>query len=181
MYCAYIYIYIHTYICMYIYIYIHTHIQIRATLGDGPLPSESELLELAPNLTYYILMYEYYILSHPSPGCIYIYIYIYIYTFNIYIYIYMNIICKNSTIIYACIKLHYDIFHDITSCYNMLCYVMLSYTPNLPTNIVDFRGFDSSTILVLRGGTLMSVGNSPESLSQAMLGGCNVSREIGRT
>ena len=44
-------------------------------------------------------------------------------------------------------------------------------TPNLPTNIVDFRGFDSSTILNLRGGILMSIGDFPESLSQAMLVG----------
>ena len=44
-------------------------------------------------------------------------------------------------------------------------------TPNLPTNIVDFRGFDSSIIFILRGGTLMSIGNFPESLSRAMLVG----------
>ena len=31
-------------------------------------------------------------------------------------------------------------------------------TPNPPTNIVDFRGFDSSTILILRGGIIMSIG-----------------------
>ena len=33
------------------------------------------------------------------------------------------------------------------------------YTPNLPTNIVDFRGCDSSVILFLRGGILMSKGD----------------------
>ena len=43
-------------------------------------------------------------------------------------------------------------------------------TANLPTNIVDFGGFDSSIMLCLRGGILMSMGNFPESLSQAMLG-----------
>ena len=53
-------------------------------------------------------------------------------------------------------------------------------TPNLPTNIVDFRGFDSSIISIERCGILMSIGDLPESLSQAMLVGCNVSREIGR-
>ena len=42
-------------------------------------------------------------------------------------------------------------------------------TPNLPTNIVDFRGFDSSIMLILKKGILMSIGNLPESLSQAML------------
>ena len=53
-------------------------------------------------------------------------------------------------------------------------------TPNPPTNIVDFGGFDSSVVLILRGGILMSIGDFPEVLSQAMLVGCNVSREIGR-
>ena len=42
---------------------------------------------------------------------------------------------------------------------------------SLPTNIVDFRGFDSSTILIYRGGILMSMGDLPESLSRAMLAG----------
>ena len=32
-------------------------------------------------------------------------------------------------------------------------HVFIMYdTPNLPTNIVDFRGFDSSAILISRGG-----------------------------
>ena len=44
-------------------------------------------------------------------------------------------------------------------------------TPNLPTDIVDFRGFDSSIILILGGGIPRPVGNIPESLSQAMLVG----------
>ena len=43
--------------------------------------------------------------------------------------------------------------------------------PNLPTNIVDLRGFDSSVILILGGGILMSIGDFPESLSKAMLVG----------
>ena len=40
------------------------------------------------------------------------------------------------------------------------------HTANLRTKILDFRGFDSSIILMLRGGILMSTGNFPESLSQ---------------
>ena len=43
---------------------------------------------------------------------------------------------------------------------------------------MDFRGFDSSIILILRGGIPRPIGDFPESLSQAMLVGCNVSREI---
>ena len=38
-------------------------------------------------------------------------------------------------------------------------------TPNLPTNIVDFRGFDSSIILIDRGGMPRPMGDFPESLS----------------
>ena len=53
-------------------------------------------------------------------------------------------------------------------------------TANLPTNIVDFGGFDSSIILVLRGGILVPTGDFPENMSQAMLVGCNFSRRIGR-
>ena len=42
-------------------------------------------------------------------------------------------------------------------------------TPNLRTKILDFRGSDSSRILISRGGILMSIGDFPESLSQAMV------------
>ena len=34
---------------------------------------------------------------------------------------------------------------------------------------MDFRGFDSSIIFILRGGILMSIGEFSEDLSQAML------------
>ena len=44
-------------------------------------------------------------------------------------------------------------------------------TFNLRTRIFDFRGFDSSRILIVRGGILMSMGNFPESLSQGILVG----------
>ena len=43
------------------------------------------------------------------------------------------------------------------------------HTANLCPMILDFRGVDSSRILLLRGGILMSIGNLPESLSQAIL------------
>ena len=42
-------------------------------------------------------------------------------------------------------------------------------TANLRSKILDFGGFDSSIILILRRGILMSKGNFPESLSQAIL------------
>ena len=48
--------------------------------------------------------------------------------------------------------------------------------------ILDFREFDSSVILILRGGILMSIGSFPESLSQQILVGIiHIRREIGRT
>ena len=46
---------------------------------------------------------------------------------------------------------------------------------------MDFRGFDPSIILILRGGILMPIGDFPESLSQAIVVGIMlVYREIGR-
>ena len=52
-------------------------------------------------------------------------------------------------------------------------------TANLRTKILDFRGFDSSIILRLRGGILMSIGSFPESLVSRNLSRDNLSREIG--
>ena len=46
---------------------------------------------------------------------------------------------------------------------------MQPYTANLRTKILDLRGFDSSTILILRGGIPRPVENSPESLSEHIL------------
>ena len=35
----------------------------------------------------------------------------------------------------------------------------IGHTANLRTEILDFRGFDSSRVLILRGGILMSIGS----------------------
>ena len=56
----------------------------------------------------------------------------------------------------------------------------LSRTTNLRTKIVDFRGFDSSRILVLRGGIPRPTGNFPGKFESSNLSRDNVSREIGR-
>ena len=48
-------------------------------------------------------------------------------------------------------------------------------TANLRTKIRDFRGFDSSRILIFRGGIIMSIGNKLESSN---LSRDNLSREI---
>ena len=50
---------------------------------------------------------------------------------------------------------------------------------NLRTKILDFRGFHSSRILISRGGTLMSLGNLPESLSQRILVGIILVGRLG--
>ena len=55
----------------------------------------------------------------------------------------------------------------------------VSVTHNLPTNIVDFRRFDSSIILIERGRILMYIGDFPESLSQAMLVGTMLVGRLG--
>ena len=49
------------------------------------------------------------------------------------------------------------------------------------TKILDFRGFDSSRILILRGGILKSIGNFPDVSSQQNLSREILSREIGCT
>ena len=67
-------------------------------------------------------------------------------------------------------------------CYgNIVVFLFHLFIRPIPhINIVGFRGFDSSVILILRVGIPRPIGDFPESLSQAMLEGCNVSREIGR-
>ena len=50
---------------------------------------------------------------------------------------------------------------------------------NLRTNIMDFRGVDSSIILILRGGIPRPIGNFPEHLSQAILVGIMLVGRLG--
>ena len=57
--------------------------------------------------------------------------------------------------------------------------MLVPITPNLPTNIMDFRGFDSSIILILRGGVPKPIGDLPESLSQAILVGIMLGEKWG--
>ena len=54
-----------------------------------------------------------------------------------------------------------------------------THTPNLPTNIVGFRGLDSSIILIVRGGIPRPTRKFPESLSQAMLVGIMLVGRLG--
>ena len=98
---------------------------------------------------------------------LYVYMYVHIY---IYIYIYTNI----CYVLYVCVYI-YIYIHTYVYTYThrapKLRREKMALTPNLPTNIVDFRGFDSNLILILRGGILRPIGNFTESLSQAMLVG----------
>ena len=55
-----------------------------------------------------------------------------------------------------------------------------AHTANLRTKILDFGGLDSSRILSLRGGILMSIGNFPGNLQSTNLSSDYLSREIGR-
>ena len=50
---------------------------------------------------------------------------------------------------------------------------------NLRTRTLDFRGFDSGRILILRGGIPRPVGNFPERLSQAILVGMILVGRLG--
>ena len=53
-------------------------------------------------------------------------------------------------------------------------------TPNLPTNIVDFRGLDSSIILILKGWNFQAHGEFPGMFESSNVSRDNLSREIGR-
>ena len=53
------------------------------------------------------------------------------------------------------------------------------HAANLHTNIMDFRGFYSSTISILRAGIPRPTGNFPESLSQAILVGIMLVGRLG--
>ena len=57
--------------------------------------------------------------------------------------------------------------------------VVAHATANLRPNIAAFRGFDSSTILIPRGGILASTGDLPESLSQDILVGVMLVGRLG--
>ena len=54
-------------------------------------------------------------------------------------------------------------------------------TADLRTKILDFRGSDSSIILILRGGILRPVGKFPGNYESSNLSRDNLSREIGRS
>ena len=54
-------------------------------------------------------------------------------------------------------------------------------TASLRTKVLNFRGFDSSRILVLRAGIPRSIGEFPGNYESTNLSRDNLSREIGRS
>ena len=104
--------------------------------------------------------------------------YMYIY---IYIYIYISISLYICVYIYIYIYIHPLYIRLPIGGSSTNQFPCLSSTPNLHTNIVEFLGFDSSTILNSRGGTPRPIGDLPESLSQAMLVGITLVGKLGVT
>ena len=49
--------------------------------------------------------------------------------------------------------------------------IIITATADLRTKILDFGGFDSGRVLMLRGESLLSIGSFPEILSQRILAG----------
>ena len=100
--------------------------------------------------------------------------YIYIYThlsLPIYIYIYKHVILSLYMASDA---------EDICKAVDRFLEAQLrTRTANLRTKILAFGGFDSSVILSLRGGILMSTGDFPENLSQRMLFGIILVGRLG--
>ena len=71
----------------------------------------------------------------------------------------------------------YTYVHTMARTYATNC---RASTANLRTMIMHFRGFDSSIILILRGGIPRPIGNSPGEFESSNVSRDDVSREIGR-
>ena len=96
--------------------------------------------------------------------CMYIYIYIYIY----YTHTYVSIYSHAPVIASRAVKPH----------------LVVSRAPSPPTKSSGFRGFDSSRLLILRGGILMSVNfdrGSPGKFDSRALNRKTLNRWTGRT
>ena len=98
----------------------------------------------------------------------------------IYIYIYIHIVSRRNRCISSATTLPCSRARPSPEGLRAQRATLLPYsTPNLPADIVGFRGFDSSIILNLRGGILRPIGNFPEVLSQAMLAGTMLEGKLG--
>ena len=113
---------------------------------------------------------------------VHIYIYIYIYTWvhrrlrhghNVLIYITANpptniMDLRTQAHLSLSLYIYIYIISIIITLLLLMVIVILVIYANLRTYLMDFRGFDSIIILILRGGILMSKGDFPASLSQAI-------------
>ena len=83
-----------------------------------------------------------------------------------------------NTVLY-CTILYYNtiLYYTIITC-GLPRQLPSLATANLIIKILDFRGFDSSRILILRGGILTSIGDFLESLRQAILAGIILVRRL---
>ena len=115
----------------------------------------------------YMCIYVYmYICMHM---CMYMHMYTSTYQYiNIYIYIciYISIYLSLSLSPYIYIGIYVYI-----CIYRYVARLGKGAAANLGTKILDVRGFDSSGLLIWRGGMFMSIENPPESLSRAILVG----------
>ena len=150
----YVYIHIYTHAYVYVYIYIYTHLYM------------------------YIYRERYREREIERDQCIDTCICVYIYT-SLYIYIYICSIASVGVPAAVHVKLAHDGAHALAG--QIVSSRQLAATANLRTKILNFRGFDSSIILILRGGILMSIENLPECLrQQTNLTRDNLSKGIGR-
>ena len=110
--------------------------------------------------------------------CVYIYIYMYVY---IYIYIYIHIMVCYVLLCIWFMLLWLFLFATASryTTYQSLRLIHNACTPNLPTNIMDFRGFDRNIILILGGGIIMPTENCLESCCQTILVGIMLAGRLG--
>ena len=142
------------------------------------------------NIYTYIYIYIYtHVLNISLSLSIYIYIYIFSVSLSLYIYIYIYIHVSLS----CCWKLPLPPPAPLRSSDSgraarqrrstlsapACAGASARGTADLTTNITDFRGFESSIILIFRGGIPRPIGDFPESLSQAILVGIMLVGRLG--
>ena len=154
--CVYTYIHIYTYVYIYIYVSVCIYIYIQ------------------------ICMYV----------CIYIYIYIYVsLSLSLYIYIYIYVdhtkrrqgLCTDSHAVFLG-YLYAHLLTHLAPTYPSVQYLRRLVRVLRPVSVLTLqisRWFDSSIILILRGGIPRPTGNFPESLSQAILVGIMLAGRLG--
>ena len=117
-----------------------------------------------------------YIYIHTLYDIMYIYIYIHVFMCILYIYIY---ICTSYVYRGTALPGSGTTRRQLRACGKKDGEAATRVTANLRTNIMGFRGVDSSIILILRGGIPRPIGNFSESLSQSILVGIILVGRLG--